>query len=427
MSVRTKKAVHPKYSTKKAPPPSVQTPVVFTPTTVQTPVVFIPTTDKEWATLAVKEPTYFLGNKVLHTDTIGMLIMRTDGGKTQWGIGCALAMAYGRPFCEWMPVEPARVLYIEGETSPRRMKRIIQVQRAALGIKDDEVSRNFTLITRQTHGKIPFLNASMIKHMKEGNAVTERDYRGKDWLVEQIKLYQPQFIFFDNLAALAPAMVSTSASGWITQMVEPIIILLNEMGIGQLWFHHPDKSGLSQHGTGARNWGLNLEIFGLPISRRGIRFSMVFPGKKKDDEGDNPDFEPRTVAFNRDEQGISKWVIGPISPEAEAQALNIIKQKEVGSVTIAYEAFIEVVQGKPDVWVSGDVKGQWATRAITRGISTSTQRAHQIRAFTRARDTLIEDRRIERRSDGMCRLFPDLPPEQEETVDLGDTLTVGSA
>ena len=385
-----------------------------------------PTTDKEWANAKVKEPTLILGDKVFHTGTIGMFVMQADGGKTHWAIGAALAMAYGHSFCEWLPHKPARVLYIEGEAEPYRMRQVIRTQRAALRIKDDEVSKNFSCITAPTHGEIPFLNVSSgSKKIKDGKVKEERDLRGKDWLWEQIKTYRPQFIFFDNLAALAPAMVSTSATQWIDQLVKAIIIPINKAGIGQLWLHHPNKSGMEQHGTAARSWGLNLELYGMPKGNRGINFSLLFPGKKKDDEGDNPDFDARSVAFNRGEDGISRWVIGPITPKDETQMLNALHQKEAGSVVVAREAFLTIVQGKPDVWISGDVKGRWAMTCIANGISSSDKRPHQIKAFTRARDALIEMRAIERRDDGMCRLFPDVP---EEYIDFGEeTATVGSA
>jgi hypothetical protein len=73
-------------------------------------------------------------------------------------------------------------------------------------------------------------------------------------------------------------------------------------------------------------------------AKRGINFALIFPGKKKYDEGNNEDFNNRAVAFNRDEHGISRWVVGPISSKEEVRMLNEIYQEQAGSTTIAYEA-----------------------------------------------------------------------------------------
>jgi hypothetical protein len=149
----------------------------------------------------------------------------------------------------------------------------------------------------------------------------------------------------------------------------------------------------------------------MPRKERGINFALMFPGKKKDDEGNNPDFNNKLVAFNRDEHGISRWVVGPINAKEEVRMLNEIYQEQAGTTTVAYEAFLEVTGGKIDVWVSGSFNGAWGRKCVEKGISKSTKVGSQMRAFHRARDELIDGRQVERRGDGMCRLFPDLPPD----------------
>jgi hypothetical protein len=106
------------------------------------------------------------------------------------------------------------------------------------------------------------------------------------------------------------------------------------------------------------------------------------------------------------------WLV-PINAKEEVRMLNEIYQEQAGSTTIAYEALLEVTGGKKDVWVSGSFNGAWGRKCAERGISKSTKVGSQMRAFHRARDELIEggERRVERRPDGMCRLFPDLPPD----------------
>jgi hypothetical protein len=147
-----------------------------------------PTTDKEWAEAKFKLPTVFLGDWVFHSQTIGMFTMRTDSGKTNWTVGLGLALAYGRTFCDWSPVNPARVLYIEGETPEYRMQDTIRTQRKALGIRDEEVSHNFSLITKQTHGDIPWLFLPQKSTARSDDLKREQEERrGVVWLDEQIK------------------------------------------------------------------------------------------------------------------------------------------------------------------------------------------------------------------------------------------------
>jgi RecA-family ATPase len=101
---------------------SVTTPVPILETEYR-PTELPPTTDKEWAHAKFNKPTPFLGDMLFHSHTIGMFTMKTDAGKSNWAIALALALAYGKPFCDWSPSKRARVLYIEGE-SPKYPPKI---------------------------------------------------------------------------------------------------------------------------------------------------------------------------------------------------------------------------------------------------------------------------------------------------------------
>jgi hypothetical protein len=397
----------------QAPPPAPAVEPEYQPSTLP------PTTDKEWANAKFKRPTCFVGEMMFHSQTIGMFTMKTDAGKTNFTIGLGLAMAYGKTFCEWSPVNRARVLYIEGESPKYRMQDIIRAQRRALGIRDEDVSSNFTLITRQSHGDIPFLHVPERSPARGDNP--RRDQQEKAalvWLNQLIEKYEPNFIIFDSIQSLAPIMVSASARGWITQLMKPIAEGLNKRNIGQLWLHHPDKSGKAQHGTGARNWGLSLELYGVPIRNRGICFNLTFPGKKKDDLGDNEDFNDRSVQFND-----GKWVVGsPITSVDVATKPEAHRPNE--SAPLALRVLRELVKNDPEVWVSTD---DWFEACIRAGISTSHVRAHQYKAFSRARNYLIDQCQVERRVyDGFVRLFPPAPPSELDLMNP-ESATAGSA
>jgi hypothetical protein len=97
-----------------------------------------PDTDREWHHAKFKPPTQFLGNWVWHSETIGLFVMKTDGGKTQWTTGLCLALTHGKPFCDWISINSCRVLYIEGEASRFNTQRVVRTQREALGIGPKE-------------------------------------------------------------------------------------------------------------------------------------------------------------------------------------------------------------------------------------------------------------------------------------------------
>jgi len=138
--------------------------------------------------------------------------------------------------------------------------------------------------------------------------------------------------------------------------------------------------------------------------------------------GNNPDFDDKRVQFNRDEHGVSNWVVGPVTT-TEATTPEAHRPNE--SAPLAMTVFRELVEDKPDVWLASDVGSEWCKECIKRGISTATVRSHQTKAFTRARNHLIGQRLIERRAeDGFCRLFPPMPPDSELDADMA---TVGSA
>jgi hypothetical protein len=414
MTTKQRKATYQQQSTTIEEKTDDPSPIMVqaTPDSEYLPGPLKPATDKEWATAKFKPPKLFLGDMLFHSHTIGMFVMKTDAGKSQWAVGLGLAMAYGRAFCEWSPVNRACVLYIEGETSNYSMQRTIRAQRKAHGIRDEDVTKNFTLITRQTHGPIPFLNVKVRRNKK----VDQAEQEGKIWLFTLIDKYKPDFIIFDSVQSLCPTMVSTSATKWIMELMKPIIELIAQRGIGQLWLHHTDKSQKMQHGTGARSWGFTLELYGVPNKPRGIDFNLTFPGKKKDDLGNNADFEDRRVQLSRGADGVSRWVVGPVTTIADTTPNAAHRPNE--SARIAMRVFRELVGDKPGVWIPSDINSEWCKRCIAAGISDSDSRANQNRAFTRGRNHCVEQRWIERRvEDGYCQLFPPEPSSDLEQLD----------
>jgi hypothetical protein len=96
----------------------------------------------------------------------------------------------------------------------------------------------------------------------------------------------------------------------------------------------------------------------------------------------------------------------------------------MSTAPLALEVLRKLVNDEKGVYVSDEVTGEWCNACIEAGISTSEIRAHQNKAFIRARQHLIETCQILRKmgSQQVC-LFPDPPPSELDA----DTETVGSA
>jgi hypothetical protein len=340
-----------------------------------------------------------------------MFAMKTDKGKTNWSVALGLHMAWGKAFCDWSPQRKARVLYVEGETPSYLVQETIRLQCKALGVA--EPPQSFRLISASTE-KIPFLNVDPRRQPPSS------PYDGLRWLDERLAEWRPDFIIFDNLAALCPVMVSASVRGWIEQMMNLVITPLNLLGIGQLWLHHPDKTGKTQHGTGARNWGLHLELFGEPVDERGIGFNIRFPGKKKGDRGgNNPDYDERYVGF---EDG--QWVVDECRPPTLVNSMDIEfgDPKLTGRPNLAAIAVMKALRDvcsekDSDGWASPGTEGAWYAKAIEYGVSTSENEQNRRQTFVRTVKLLMASGQIERDIiKGVCR-----PMDEEDSKPPSDT------
>ena len=377
------------------------------------PFNIVPRTAQEWCDAPIPPPVEFLGDRLWHSQTKGMFVMRTDRGKTHWSVALGLHMAMGKSFCDWTPQRKARGLYIEGETPSYLVQETIRLQCKALGV--ERQPSNLRLISASTE-KIPFLNVDPRRKPPSS------PYDGLKWLDERLKEWRPDFIIFDNLAALCPVMVSASARGWIEQMMNLVITPLNLLGIGQLWLHHPDKSGKVQHGTGARNWGLHLELFGEPVVQRGIGFNIRFGKKKGDKGGNNPSYDDRYVGF---EDGV--WIVDEPRPPALVNSMDVGfgDSKLMGRPNLAaiavMKALTDTCKASPDGWASPEPDGQWYAKAVEEGVSESENKDNRRQAFVRTVKVLMANGIIERDIiTSKCRPMPREDDKPHESAGKSD-------
>jgi hypothetical protein len=60
------------------------------------PFNIVPRTAQEWCDAPIPSPVEFLGDRLWHSQTKGMFVMRTDRGKTHWSVALGLHMAINR-------------------------------------------------------------------------------------------------------------------------------------------------------------------------------------------------------------------------------------------------------------------------------------------------------------------------------------------
>jgi hypothetical protein len=346
-----------------------------------------PSTARQWVEASIKPPTLLLG-QVWHDQQVAMFTMDTGRGKSMWAFALGLAIAYGREFCGWQPLKPGRTLYIDGEMPAYSVQRYLQAQCAALGVNTKTVYQPFICLSRKTE-KFPPLN----------------DAKGREWLFEQIRLYRPNFIIFDNVLTLAPDMASASMRGWMTKMVDPLINEINKMHIGQLWVHHTGKNKRVSFGTKDHEITLECHIMGDAVKGRGIGFNIKFvKGRGDDTFGD--DWQPKYIAFERentDDPG--RWIV--MTPQMTEDAEKKKPGRPNESDAICLDALKLCHEEMPDAEYIPLFT--WRTKATEQGISTSENRQSIAMAFRRSREHLIRNGWVAENSngDGSCKVAKD--------------------
>jgi hypothetical protein len=190
-----------------------------------------------WCDLPLPPLRRLLGDVVTEAARV-FLVGATGIGKTLF----AYAIAAGQRFLHWSCDGPVRVLVIDGEMSPRMIKKraqlilqhqahvppgnllIYSLQRA------DEFARRFPQLGQP--------------------APLNRD-EGRDWLLRMIALVQPDVVILDNVMSLI-AGVMKEEEPW--QQTLPLVLGITALGKAQIWLDHTGWNSDRQYGTSTKGW-----------------------------------------------------------------------------------------------------------------------------------------------------------------------------
>jgi hypothetical protein len=206
-----------------------------------------PLSIQEWLDADISAPDFLLG-EVFHTQSRAYIIGPTGLGKTNFGMAMAFAMAAGKDFLHWEGQRPCKILYIDGEMSPRLMKqRIKDCVRRHGGVPD-----GLQIINRATVGE-------------DFKALNTKE--GQDFI--NTLLQDVSLVIFDNLMSLADGSlrdeeVFASLKKWIAS--------LSSKSIGQIWLHHTGIDESRGYGDKSKEWTFD---------------TVLLMKKVKDDDGAN--------------------------------------------------------------------------------------------------------------------------------------------
>jgi hypothetical protein len=229
-----------------------------------------------WLNRDLPEPDYLLGN-LLSTTSRVLLIGPTGIGKTNLGLAIAFAIATGSPFLHWAARRPARVLYIDGEMSPRLMKDRLQDAAQRQG----SMPSTLWIVNREDFPNLPPLN-------------TEEGQQFVEWMIEKIGVVDA--IVFDNIQSL---LVGSHKEDETWAPMLPWIRDLTRRKVGQLWLHHTGHDTSKGYGDKTREWQFdtvtNMKVPETPAPGRLIEFNLSFPKARERTPNNRADFESVTI------------------------------------------------------------------------------------------------------------------------------------
>jgi hypothetical protein len=230
-------------------------------------------TVEHWLTRDLPQPHYLLGDLVTTTSR-ALVIGPTGIGKTNLGLAIAFAMAAGSSFLHWAARRPARVLYIDGEMSPRLMKE--RLQEAAH--RQGSVPSTLWAINREDFPNLPPLNS-------------EDGQKFVGWMIEQIG--DVDAIVFDNIQSL---LIGSHKEDETWAPMLPWIRDLTRRKVGQLWLHHTGHDTSKGYGDKTREWQFDtvalMKAPETPAPGRLVEFRLEFTKARERTPNNRADFEP---------------------------------------------------------------------------------------------------------------------------------------
>jgi len=228
-----------------------------------------------------------------------LLSASTGIGKTNAAIALGMRVSHGVGFLHWQQRRPARVLYVDGEMSRRLLKERLACEEGRLGSRPP----GFLALSREDLENFQPLNTP----------------KGQAWLLALIKkIGKLDLIIFDNVMSLLIGSMIEEES-WAQAM--PLVRILTQRNIGQLWVHHTGHDETRAYGTKTREWQLDTVIHLEAVNRddADLSFKLTFPKARERTPATRLDFQDVNISLINDEwqHELTEYVdTRPASPTA---------------------------------------------------------------------------------------------------------------
>ena len=265
-----------------------------------------------WAELDVPKEERLLG-ELITPGTRTFLIGTTGVGKTLFGYELVAGMAAGKGFLHWSCDRPSRWLVIDGEMPTSLIKSRINDIRARHKIPPGNMLLYSAGRGEEIAKLIPGLGEMPQLNTPAGHA----------WVMRIATTLKVEGILFDNLMSLSPGN-HAEPDTWLD--TQPLVSMLSNAGITQIWCDHTGWDASRQYGTSTKAWRFDSAgiMKPLPDDQRQateLAFTLTFeaPGKARRRTPENwRDFQTHTIRFSAG-QWTSEQAGEPIKLTPEGQ------------------------------------------------------------------------------------------------------------
>jgi hypothetical protein len=266
---------------------------------------------RAWCDLPLPSLRRLLGDVVTEASRV-FLVGATGIGKTLFAYAIAAALAAGCRFLHWSCDGPVRVLVIDGEMSPRMIKKRAQL---ILRHQVDVPAGNLLIYSLQRADEFA------ARFPQLGKPAPLNTDEGREWLLRMIALLQPDVVILDNVMSLI-AGVMKEEEPW--QQTLPLVLGITAIGKAQIWLDHTGWNSDRQYGTSTKGWFFDaIGVLLRPpeeakVGERETCFDLSFDapsGKARNRDPDRwIDFAPHRIRLNDD-----GWSSEPIERQAHGK------------------------------------------------------------------------------------------------------------
>ena len=196
------------------------------------------------------KPESFLLEPWLVSPSYNLLVAKRGLGKSWFSLAVGIAVASGTHVMQWEAPEPRKVLYIDGEMSPRQLQDRLKDMTGGL----EHIDENLLIMS------VPHL----VRCGHEPPSFTLKAWR------TQLELYISRhqdiaLVIFDNVSCLFAGLDENDKKAW--DEPNAFLVRLRSCGISTIVVHHTGKEGSKgQRGSSSRedHVDVSLRLSGVP-------------------------------------------------------------------------------------------------------------------------------------------------------------------